>query len=160
MGILLGGKFTDWSERMIPHYAKSAVFSLTAVARDPSTVFVCWDASAFGSDLLNGKIGANVRAIAGWCLRVAPQDGDPVDYVITPETGKYYVNGLRPGGVYWISIMLQDTVREKHRVCACGPLATPVAAVSEEEMRGWEISKETLAALCGGEGGLASSGQF
>lgn len=136
---------------MPAHYARSQVFSLTAVAQEPRTLFVCWDAAAFGSDKLNGKVGANVRAIIGWCLRATALEGGGYrDFAITPETGRCYLTGMEPGQTYQISLLLQDTVREKHLVCGCGPLTMPVAAVSDEEVAGWEISKETLAALCGG----------
>ena len=133
-------------------YAKSPVFALTAVARDPRTAFVCWDRQAFGSDKLNGKVGANVRAIVGWCLRVASVDGLFCrDCVIAPEAGNYYLTGLRGGVDYRVSILAQDTVREKHQLAACGPFALPADAVSDEEMAGWEISKDLLRELCGGE---------
>lgn len=135
---------------MTPHYAKSQVFSLTAVARDPHTIFVCWDVAAFGSDKLNGKVGGNVRAIAGWCLRVNALDSSfSQDYAITPEAGKYYIGALRAGTDYKVSLLLQDTVQEKHLVSSCGPLALPNTTVSDAEMRGWEINKEAFIELFG-----------
>lgn len=133
---------------MAEFYAQTTTFLLTAMAQTPQTLFVCWDAEALANDKLTGKIGANVRAIVGWGLRISGDD-EVRDFVITPAIGKYYVHQLCGGKTYKISLFAQDTMREKHTIVICGEVTMPQNKIADDANA--TISAELLRELCGGE---------
>ena len=141
---------------------QNATGGLTAIARDPQTIFVYWNPGSFGADRLTGKPGANVRAIVGWRLKIASIDRQVKREVeIDPAAGKYYFNALIPGLTYEISLCLIDTMTEAHTVGRCPPVALPSGNFSKESGQGWEVSPQDLVALLGEEGRKygGSSGQ-
>ena len=126
---------------------------LTAIARDPQTIFVYWNPGAFGADRLSGKPGANVRAIIGWRLELRSVDGQVRREVeIDPAAGKYYFNALIPGLTYDITLRLVDTMTEQHTVGRCLPVSLPGGSFSTESANGWEVSVQELVSLLGDEG--------
>lgn len=137
--------------------------SFTAIARDPRTIFVYWDAGCFGGDKLTGKPGANVRAIIAWKLRVRDRSTGEDNLVgIDPATGKHYLHNLAPGHCYEISLCQQDTMRDLHTIARAAPLTLPENTFSALSSPDWEVTMEGLAALLGDEGRnyLGSSGLF
>jgi hypothetical protein len=132
---------------------QTATGGLTAIARDPQTIFVYWNPGSFGADKFSGKPGSNVRAIIGWRLKLASADRQVRREIeIDPAVGKYYFNSLIPGLTYEISLCLIDTMTEEHTVGRCLPVTLPSGNFSAESSAGWEVSERELVALLGEEG--------
>lgn len=126
---------------------------LTAIARDPHTIFVYWTPGAFGADKLTGKPGANVRAIIGWRLRLQSADCQVKREIeIDPAAGSYYFHELIPGLSYEINLALVDTMTELHTVGRCRPVDLPAKVFSSESSDQWPVSIAQLTSMLGEEG--------
>lgn len=135
---------------------------LSALARDPQTIFVYWNPGSFGADHLSGKPGSNVRAIVGWRLELRSDDGQVRREVeINPDAGRYYFNSLIPGLTYTVALRLMDTMTEMHTAGRSLPVTLPGLGFSSESAKGWEVSVQDLVGLLGEEGRKygGSSGQ-
>ena len=128
-------------------------YSAMAIARDPHTIFIYWDAEKVGADKLTGKPGSNIRAIAGWALDAhCPDTGDVLVCAIDPAAGRHYLHGLVPGQTYHVRLCMQDTMRDLHTLVRFPPVTTPCGSFCQEAHPDWPVSLDELRALLGPEG--------
>lgn len=122
-----------------------------ALARDPQTIFIYWDQS-IGSDKLNGAIGANVRAIIGWALKVkCLQENHEYTFEVDPKRGSHYLCELHPGWSYDIRLCQMDTMGEYHTLCRCGTITLEQAGFSPEHDPMYPVSVQELVQMLGSE---------
>lgn len=128
----------------------SAKDNFRAIARDPHTIFVYWDADCVGGDKLSGKPGANVRAIIGWTLEVYCCDTKTSEeYSIEPQAGKYYFHGLHSGYTYRVKLCQIDTMKHSHCFHKYEDVTLPRAGFSGVSDPEWAVSPDEIMALIG-----------
>lgn len=134
-----------------------------AIARDPRTIFIYWDAEQTGTDKLTGKPGANIRAVTAWFISASCHDtGDIINCPVDPSAGRFYLHELIPGQTYQIRLCMQDTMGDLHTLIRFAPVTTPSGGFSTVQHQDWTVSLEELKSLLGPEGlqYLGSSDQF
>lgn len=127
----------DWSglhdEFPLPeHYGEDA---LTALVRNPRSLYVCWDRTGFGEENLQTMVGEDEYKSTVPCLRVYDLDsgaypGQPGGHVQTIDVGEHdnhwFINhGIEPGRHYIVSFERRTAGGRSYLFSHSGPLATP-----------------------------------
>ncbi len=135
---------------------------IKAIARDPHTIFVYWDADMIGSDKLSGRPGANVRAVIAWSLKLYCCDTkDVLMQEVDPASGKHYFHGLHSGYTYQIRLCQVDTMGDAHCFLQCDEVVLPRSGFSSTHDPEWAVSKQDLVEIMGKEFfGAGSSDRF
>jgi hypothetical protein len=114
---------------------------MTAMLRDPSTIFVYWNLGGEARDFLRKKVGEEAYRAALWMLRLTNLDtGRAQDVGVDPDAGNWYLK-VDPDAMYETEIGLKSG-SQFFRALSAAPVRVPPESYSAVYDRDWMVLEE------------------